>query len=111
MKKQIRPKEDTEMKKVLVVVLAVFLAVGLCSNAFAGWVKGYSRSNGTYVQPHYRSNPDGHKWNNVGPSTSGGYFNPYMRDNDRDGIPNYRDRDDNNNGIPDDSDVRQYRLR
>jgi hypothetical protein len=28
------------------------------------WVRGYVRSNGTYVRPHYRSNPDGNFWNN-----------------------------------------------
>lgn len=27
-------------------------------------VRGYTRSNGTYVQPHYRSNPDGNPYNN-----------------------------------------------
>jgi len=28
------------------------------------YVQGYYRSNGTYVQPHYRSNPDGYFYNN-----------------------------------------------
>ena len=28
------------------------------------WVRGYYRSNGTYVQSHYRSNPDGNFYNN-----------------------------------------------
>jgi hypothetical protein len=27
-------------------------------------VRGYYRSNGTYVQPHYRSSPDGNFYNN-----------------------------------------------
>ena len=27
-------------------------------------VRGYYRSNGTYIQPHYRSNPDGNFYNN-----------------------------------------------
>ncbi len=27
-------------------------------------VRGYYRRNGTYVQPHYRSNPDGNPYNN-----------------------------------------------
>ncbi|MDH3691840.1 MAG: hypothetical protein OEU36_20555 [Gammaproteobacteria bacterium] len=28
------------------------------------YVKGYFRSNGTYVRPHYRTRPDGVCWNN-----------------------------------------------
>jgi len=37
-------------------------------------VDGYTRQNGTYVAPHYRSNPDGNSHNNwsVQPNT-----NPY----------------------------------
>ena len=38
------------------------------------FVNGYFRSNGTYVQPHYRSSPDGNPWNNY--STTGN-VNPY----------------------------------
>jgi hypothetical protein len=34
-------------------------------------VKGYIKSNGTYVVPHYRSNPDSSKLNNW--STKGNY--------------------------------------
>ena len=97
------------MKKLVAsAVLGIFLlAVG--GNAFAGMVRGYYRSNGTYVQPHYRSNPDGYKWNNYGPSKSySDRINPYGRDNDRDGTPNYLDTDDNNNGIHDDSERNQY---
>lgn len=30
------------------------------------YVHGYSRSDGTYVQPHYRSAPDGNPYNNYG---------------------------------------------
>jgi hypothetical protein len=37
-------------------------------------VKGYYKSNGTYVQPHMRSNPDGNQYNNW--STKGN-VNPY----------------------------------
>lgn len=37
----------------------------LNSTAMASvYVQGYYRSNGTYVQPHIRSNPDGIKSNN-----------------------------------------------
>jgi hypothetical protein len=37
-------------------------------------VNGYYRSNGTYVQPHYRSNPDGNPYNNW---SYPGNTNPY----------------------------------
>jgi hypothetical protein len=29
-------------------------------------VNGYFKGNGTYVAPHYRSNPDGNPYNNFG---------------------------------------------
>lgn len=100
------------MKKTLSVLLVVCFALSLAGGAFAGQVRGYYRSNGTYVQPHYRSNPDGNKWNNYGPSKSySDRVNPYGRDNDSDGIPNYRDRDDNNNGVGDDFESNQYKRR
>ena len=41
------------MKKILIIALALSL---ICSNAFAGWVNGYTRSNGTKVQGYNRSN-------------------------------------------------------
>ncbi len=37
-------------------------------------VSGYYRKNGTYVQPHYRSNPDGNPYNNW---SYPGNVNPY----------------------------------
>lgn len=37
-------------------------------------VSGYFRSNGTYVQPHYRSSPDGNPYNNY---SYPGNYNPY----------------------------------
>ena len=37
-------------------------------------VKGYYKKNGTYVQPHYRSNPDGSPYNNW---SFPGNVNPY----------------------------------
>jgi len=40
------------------------LLVPVVSLAADSYVHGYFRSNGTYVQPHYRSAPDGNVWNN-----------------------------------------------
>ncbi|MGH7389701.1 MAG: hypothetical protein ACREM3_09630 [Candidatus Rokuibacteriota bacterium] len=54
----------------------VAIVLGLIAPAFAGdtYVRGHIRKDGTYVQPHYRSAPDGNVWNNY--STSGN-VNPY----------------------------------
>ena len=52
------------------------------------YVNGYTRSNGTYVQPHYRSAPDHSRSNNW--STQGNY-NPYTG---QPGTKSYFDSDD-----------------
>ena len=61
------------MKNILsLLILLLFVPVTI----FAGdvYVKGYYRSDGTYVQPHYRSAPDGNPYNNY---SSPGNINPY----------------------------------
>ncbi len=45
------------------VVVILVLVITTVANADVR-VRGYYRSNGTYVQPHYRSNPDGDRSNN-----------------------------------------------
>jgi hypothetical protein len=69
-------KGERKMKKLtMMVTLGVAMAVGMASEASADtYVRGYCKSNGTYVQPHYRSSPDGSAWNNW--STQGN-INPY----------------------------------
>ena len=67
------------MKKLFLVSLAaLFLISGLFNFAEAKGgsvhVNGYYRSNGTYVQPHYRSAPDGNPYNNW---SYPGNTNPY----------------------------------
>lgn len=57
----------------LISALAVALAVPFFVDAAVS-VRGYYRSNGTYVQPHYRSNPDGNPYNNW---SYPGNTNPY----------------------------------
>lgn len=63
------------MKKLF---LALTLLIAFSFSSFSAYavvsVKGYYRSNGTYVAPHYRSNPDGNVYNNW--STKGN-VNPY----------------------------------
>lgn len=64
------------MKKILamtLLTLTVSLAVFNFADA-AVHVKGYFRSNGTYVQPYYRSNPDSNPYNNW---SFPGNTNPY----------------------------------
>lgn len=60
------------MRLLIAALSFVFLTV----SAFAGdvYVNGYTRNNGTYVQPHMRSAPDGNPYNNF--STQGN-VNPY----------------------------------
>ena len=60
------------MKKIL--VSAIFVLFSLSPVLADTWVNGYYKSNGTYVQGHYRSSPDSYKNNNW--STSGN-SNPY----------------------------------
>jgi len=66
-RRAIKPKTNKEedMKKMILAV-AVLAIAGVSSVAKAGWVHGYQRGNGTYVQPYYRSNPDGNPYNNWG---------------------------------------------
>lgn len=46
-------------------ILAVFtLTAAIAVDAMAGNVRGYTKSNGTYVAPHTRSAPDGNPYNN-----------------------------------------------
>ncbi len=94
------------MKKSILVVAILFLFVG---TAFAGWVNGYYRANGTWVSGHYRSEPNNTKSDNYGPSKSTfDVYNPESRDADGDGIANMYDNDDDNDGIHDDYDSSQY---
>lgn len=60
------------------IVLISFAAAVIFSSgsAFAGdtYVHGYTRNDGTYVQPHYRSAPDSTQLNNW---STRGNVNPY----------------------------------
>ena len=57
-------------------LLIASAALGLMISAASAdeFVSGYFRQNGTYVQPHMRSSPDGNPFNNY--STQGN-VNPY----------------------------------
>lgn len=63
------------MKKLIIIVLALSLVLFTVEKVHASSrVGGYSRRNGSYVAPHYRSTPNYSKWDNW--STKGNY-NPY----------------------------------
>ena len=56
-------------------LLFTVLALSIATSAFADtYVHGYTKQNGTYVEPHYSSSPDSSKFNNY--STEGN-VNPY----------------------------------
>lgn len=60
-----------------VVACALFGAAFLAGATEASadqYVNGYMRGDGTYVQPHYRSSPDGSTFNNY---STRGNTNPY----------------------------------
>lgn len=63
------------MKKLLIAIFAAALFVGSFTYSEAAVsVRGYYRRDGTYVAPHYRSNPDGNPYNNW---SYPGNTNPY----------------------------------
>jgi len=91
------------MKRLCSFLLLLFAVSVPYVTAKDVYVRGYYRSDGTYVRPHVRSAPDGRRSNNYGRSQSNSQLmNPYSRDYDRDGTPNYLDLDDNNDGWGDD---------
>lgn len=62
------------MKKILIFMVAFLMFVPFLQAEAVVSVKGYYRKDGTYVAPHYRSDPDGIKSNNW---SYPGNTNPY----------------------------------
>lgn len=58
------------MKKIILILLVLQLPVF----AYDNYVNGYYRQNGTYVQPHYQTQPNNNVYDNY--STRGNQ-NPY----------------------------------
>lgn len=55
--------------------LCFFIIFLLCGNCYAAnYVRGYYRSNGTYVEPHYRSKANATRYDNY---LTRGNYNPY----------------------------------
>ena len=61
------------MKKLVVLTLAILLGWVMTAGAQV-WVNPYTRKDGTQVQGHYRSSPDGNPYNNY---SFPGNTNPY----------------------------------
>lgn len=61
-----------KMKKILFAILSLFFAASAVQADV--YVHGYYRKDGTYVQPHYRSNPNSTRNDNW---TTRGNVNPY----------------------------------
>ena len=57
-----------------IAVLSLIFGVSIQLYASSNYVNGYYKKNGTYIQGHYRSNPNSSKYDNY--STKGNY-NPY----------------------------------
>ena|SRR3990167_948177 len=79
-----------------IALLAILALFGLTDMASAGdtYVRGYIKRDGTVVQPHYRTAPDGNPFNNY--STQGnvnpyngnvGTVNPYAQPSPSYGLP------------------------
>ncbi len=64
---------NTKQSIFLIASLVVLISFLTLSFAEAGRVSGYYRKDGTYVQPHYRTNPDGNPYNNY---SFPGNYNP-----------------------------------
>jgi hypothetical protein len=47
---------------------------GYGSNPYSHPTRGYTNQNGTYVQPHYQTNPNSTQYDNYG---TRGNYNPY----------------------------------
>lgn len=51
------------MKKILFLVIFV-AGFSFWQTTYAGWVSGYFRNDGTYVDSYYRTEPNYYKWDN-----------------------------------------------
>lgn len=73
------------MRKVLIVLLLLLISSTM---AYADYVSGYQRNNGTYVRGYYKSSPDSFKQNNY---SYKGNTNPYTgKKGYNSGIPKMR---------------------
>ena len=71
------------MKTLTKIALALVLLATAASSR-ADWVNGYTRANGTYVSPYYRTPANGNPYDNLSyrcyPSQEPGYVSPRPHD-------------------------------
>ncbi len=90
------------MKKLFSLIIVAILVLTPFISDGAVRVKGYYRKDGTYVQPHYRSNPDGNPYNNwsypgnvnpytgkVAPGNPSTYLDNYYNNSSSYSLPSY----------------------
>jgi hypothetical protein len=82
------------------IVLAAAVTFTAASPCLADeYVHGYYRSNGTYVQPYFRSDPDGNPYNNYSyPGNSNPYTGQVAPGNPDTYLRNYYERDGGSSG-------------
>lgn len=87
-------------KTFFVILLALTLILPFVSDA-AVRVRGYTRKDGTYVQPHYRSNPDGNPYNNWSfPGNTNPYTGKVAPGNSDTYLENYYDKSNSSYTLP-----------
>lgn len=59
-------KEVKKMRNIIFGIIGSVLIIFSGASHATVYVDGYWKSNGTYVQPHTRSNPNGTTWDNYG---------------------------------------------
>ena len=53
------------MKRLIASIVMLICLICFVGNSFAlVSVRGYTRRDGTYVRPHFRTHPDGNPYNN-----------------------------------------------
>lgn len=62
------------MKKLLATILAISISAFALTASADVYVKGYTKKDGTYVAPHYRSSPNKTQSDNY---SSKGNYNPH----------------------------------
>lgn len=64
------------MKKIFIGILIIIATFFLTSKSALAYVRvrSYTRSNGKYVSPYYRSNSNSYRWDNY---SSRGNINPW----------------------------------
>jgi hypothetical protein len=84
------------MKKIALTLLSLLLTFACIAQVS---VRGYYRKNGTYVQPHMRSSPDGNPYNNYSyPGNTNPYTGKVATGNPDTYLKNYYNRNSSSTG-------------